>query len=183
MRRPAPGGRQTAGAFTVAAGRRFAPSCATAAARPTHLPTNCPASSLRSLQDSSPHSWFMRPEYSGGSFRQKDTRNAAPGAGRPANGRRLRRGSGRRFAPSCATIAARPTYLPTNCPASSLRSLQDSSPGGRAKLNVEEREIDARLRMPVRSGVLVSGQECPLHTNERPHFSQRTREMGHPLRC
>ena len=41
---------------------------------------------------------------------------------------RLRRGSGRRFAPSCATAAALPARLPTNCPAASLRSLQDSSP-------------------------------------------------------
>jgi hypothetical protein len=36
---------------------------------------------------------------------------------------RLRRGSGRCFAPSWATAAALPARLRTNCPASSLRSL------------------------------------------------------------
>ena len=43
----------------------------------------------------------------------------------------LHTGSGRRFAPCCATAAALPARLPTNCPASSLRSLRDGSPSNR----------------------------------------------------
>jgi len=38
-------------------------------------------------------------------------------------GQRLRRGYGRRFAPSFATVAALPARWPTNCPASSLSLL------------------------------------------------------------
>jgi hypothetical protein len=32
----------------------------------------------------------------------------------------------------------------------------------------------------VKTKVEGDGQECPSHTIENPHFSQKTREMGHP---
>ena len=211
-------------------GRRFAPCCATAAALPARLPTNCPASSLRSLQDGSPSKvpkskaeskaadrsvrstralvvalllaaprlrrsppacprtvrlrrfapcrtvrpakfqsqkqsqrqrtgvsaphglWSSlcsllrhgcgapRPlahEPSGfvasllaGRFAQQSSKvkSRVKGSGQECP---LHTGSGRRFAPCCATAAALPARLPTNCPASSLRSLRDGSPSNR----------------------------------------------------
>ncbi len=79
--------------------------------------------------------------------------------------RRLRRGCGRRFAPSFAPTPALPARLPTNCPAASLRSSQDSSPNKQNAANWTASEPSAAVILY--SLFLLSafgGQECPPHT-------------------
>jgi hypothetical protein len=101
---------------TRAAGDASLLPAPTALALPARLPSNCPASSLSLLA---------------GQFARKSSRPRVKGSGR---GRTLHTCCRRRFAPACATALALPARLPTNCPASSLRSLQDSSPGSKSKV-------------------------------------------------
>src|SRR5579862_7425149 len=51
----------------------------------------------------------------------------------------------------------------------------------RSPLLAEDARNGAPGNIKTRIKVKGSGQECPLHTSRQdPHFSQRTREMGHP---
>jgi hypothetical protein len=94
---------------------------------------------------------------------------------------RLRRGCGRRFAPSCAMAPALPAHLPTNCPASSLSLLagqfaQSSVGSGLVKHSA----LGSIGRVAERGGVVRSGK-IPRGTGQwNPTLAQRTRKDGAP---
>jgi hypothetical protein len=49
------------------------------------------------------------------------------------------------------------------------------------KIKVESNGQECPLQTTsIRTKVEGDRQECPSHTIENPHFSQKTREMGHP---
>jgi hypothetical protein len=95
-----------------------------------------------------------------------------------ASPRRLCRGSGRRFAPLCATAATLPALLPTNWPASSLALLS-----GQFAQRTRQKPLDVSGR----GGKVPTKPECRQHFVPSPSISSRQTlakkaRTGHCLR-